>query len=516
MCAQETVMAEIGGDSVRQEHPHQRNLRTSADFAALSGSNEGVVTEQAEQTKQREGRVRILVADDEASARSGLASLLRDEGYEVTLAEDGFKALARLQESAPDVMVTDLRMPGLDGIELLRRAREIDPDLVVVLVTAFADVETAVRAMKEGAEHYLTKPLQIDELVVVLQRALERRKIRLEATELRARLKDHLSFDNIIGASPAMQEVFNVIEQVAPTKASVLITGESGTGKELAAQAIHENSPRAGAPFVKLHCASLAETILESELFGHEKGSFTGALGRREGRFKQADGGTLFLDEIGEISPSIQVKLLRFLQERTFERVGGNDTVKVDVRIIAATNRDLAAEVAAGKFREDLFYRLNVVNIDMPPLRARPSDLLPLANHFLARFAKENGKHIEGFADDAIARITGYRWPGNIRELENVIERSVVLCDGPRMTAKHLPAGMAPVTKGAIRIPGSTLDEVERHVILATLEACGGKTAAAAQMLDISVRKIQYKLHEYGVVLNRVVATAKDETGDAD
>ncbi len=223
-----------------------------------------------------------------------------------------------------------------------------------------------------------------------------------------------------------------MIEQVAPSKASVLITGESGTGKELVAQAIHEHSPRAAAPFVKLHCAALAETLLESELFGHEKGSFTGAVGRREGRFKQADGGTLFLDEIGEISPAIQVKLLRFLQERTFERVGGNETIKVDVRIIAATNRDLAGEVAAGKFREDLFYRLNVVNIDMPPLRARPSDLLPLANHFLARFAKENGKRIEGFAEDALARITSYRWPGNIRELENVIERAVVLVTDPR------------------------------------------------------------------------------------
>jgi two-component system response regulator HydG len=345
----------------------------------------------------------------------------------------------------------------------------------------------------------------------VIRRALERRGIKSEATELRARLSEKLRFDNIVGSSPAIQEVFKVIEQVAPSRASVLITGESGTGKELVAQAVHENSPRKAAPFVKLHCASLAETILESELFGHEKGSFTGAMGRREGRFKQADGGTLFLDEIGEISPAIQVKLLRFLQERTFERVGGNETVKVDVRIIAATNRDLAAEVGTGKFREDLYYRLNVVNIEMPPLRARPSDLLPLAHHFLARFAKENDKRIEGFSDDAIARITSYRWPGNIRELENVIERSVVLCDGAILTAKHLPAGVGAAAKGGIRIPGSTLEEVERHLILSTLEACGGKTSAAAQMLDISVRKIQYKLNEYGVVMNRVIGQAKEE-----
>jgi len=460
------------------------------------------VKDDSESTKVK-ARPRIVVADDESSARSGLGTLLRDEGFEVILAEDGPTALMRVQESNPDVLVTDLRMPGMDGIELLRKAREVDPELVVVLMTAFAEVETAVRAMQEGAEHYLTKPLQIDELVLVLRRALERRNLRTEATELRARLKDRLRFDNIVGASPAMQEVFNVVEQVAPTKASVLITGESGTGKELVAQAIHENSPRAAAPFVKLHCASLAETILESELFGHEKGSFTGAAGRREGRFKQADGGTLFLDEIGEISPAIQVKLLRFLQEKTFERVGGNETIKVDVRIIAATNRDLTSEVQTGRFREDLYYRLNVVNIEMPPLRARPSDLLPLATHFLQRFAKENGKRIEGFADDAVERITGYRWPGNVRELENIIERAVVLCDGAKLNAKHLPAGLGASVRGGMRIPGSTMDEIERHTILTTLEACGGRTTQAAQMLDISVRKIQYKLHEYGVTLQR-------------
>ncbi len=452
-------------------------------------------------------RGRVLVADDEASARLGLGTLLRDAGFEVDQAEDGQTALECLQATLPDVLVTDLHMPGLDGIQLLERAREAIPELIVVLVTAFADVDTAVRAMQLGAEHYLTKPVQFDELLVVLDRALERRHLQHEATELRARLKDRLSFDNIIGSSPAMQEVFDVIEQVARTKASVLITGESGTGKELVAQAIHQNSPRAKAPFVKLHCAALAETLLESELFGHEKGAFTGAVGRREGRFKQADGGTLFLDEIGEISPAIQVKLLRFLQERTFERVGGNETVKVDVRIIAATNRDLNAEVAAGKFREDLFYRLNVVNIEMPPLRARPSDLLPLATYFLHRFAKENGKRIDGFADDAVERIGAYRWPGNVRELENIIERAVVLCDGSKLTSKHLPAGVGASSRSSVRIPGSTMEEIERHAILATLEACGGRTTQAAQMLDISVRKIQYKLHEYGVILQRTTVT---------
>jgi two-component system response regulator HydG len=460
--------------------------------------------------KPAEG-ARVLVADDDASARSAMQTLLGQEGFDVVLAEDGPSAIACFEDVGADVLVTDLRMPGMDGIEVMRRVREMNPDVVAVLATSSADVATAVRAMQEGAEHYLTKPVQMDELVFVIRRALDRRKLKNEATELRSRLKDRLRFDNIVGSSPAIQEVFNIIEQVAPSKASVLVTGESGTGKELVAQAIHEHSPRASAPFVKLHCAALAETILESELFGHEKGSFTGAMGRREGRFKQADAGTLFLDEIGEISPAIQVKLLRFLQERAFERVGGNETVKVDVRIIAATNRDLASEVAAGKFREDLYYRLNVVNIEMPPLRARPSDLLPLADHFLARFSKENGKKIEGFSEDALERITTYRWPGNIRELENVIERGVVLCDGPTLTAKHLPTGVGAVPKGAVRIPGSTLEEVERHLILATLEACGGRTAAAAKMLDTSIRKIQYKLHEYGVVLNRVVGPAKDD-----
>jgi len=449
-------------------------------------------------------RGRVLVADDDASARAALARLLQREGFEVSTAVDGEAAATLVQETTPDVLVTDLQMPGIDGLELLRRTREDFPDLVVVLVTGFADVDTAVRAMRDGAEHYLTKPVKLDELVVVIDRALRRRRLEHEAVDLRARLGDRLTFENIIGSSPAMQSVFDVIAQVAPTKASVLISGESGTGKELAARAIHQKSPRVNAPFVKLHCAALAESLLESELFGHEKGAFTGAVGRREGRFKLADGGTLFLDEIGDISHSVQVKLLRFLQERTFERVGGNTTLKVDVRVIAATNRDLRAEVAAGRFREDLYYRLNVVNLEMPPLRARPSDLLALAAHFLRRFAKENAKAVDGFAADAVQRIAAYRWPGNVRELENVIERAVVLCEGPRLTAKHLPETVCVAPEAtAVRIPGSTLEEIERHAIVSTLEACGGRTGRAAQMLGVSVRKVQYKLNEYGMAVER-------------
>ncbi len=466
----------------------------------------------ADEIEKANTRRRILVADDEAGAREGLAGLLRSEGFEVEVAEDGQAALDQVLRTAPDVLVTDLQMPGMDGMELLERARAAHPELVVVMVTGVSDVDVAVRAMQKGAEHYLTKPLQLDELLVVIERAMARRRLQSEASELRSRLKEHLSFGGMIGSSPVMQEVFDIIEQVAPSKASVLITGESGTGKELVAQAIHENGPRARAPFVKLHCAALAETILESELFGHERGAFTGAVARRDGRFQQAAGGTLFLDEIGEIPPATQVKLLRFLQERTFERVGGNETLKVDVRIIAATNRDLEADVAAGKFRGDLYYRLNVVNVAMPPLRARPSDLLALASHFLSRFAKDNGKAIDGFADDAIERIGSYRWPGNVRELENVIERAVVLCDTPKLTAKYLPAGVGASARATVRVPGSTMDEIERHAIIATLEACGGKTAQAAQMLDISVRKIQYKLHEYGVGFQRVAVPKSPES----
>jgi len=369
---------------------------------------------------------------------------------------------------------------------------------VVVVMTAFGAVESAVDAMKKGAADYLTKPLNTAELFLVVAREMERRRLRREAGSLRARLAERYSFDNIIGSAPAMQAIFKTVSQVAGARASVLITGESGTGKELIAAAIHQRSPRAKGPFVKLHCAALAETILESELFGHERGSFTGAAGRREGRFAQANGGTLFLDEIGDISAAVQVKLLRFLQEHEFERVGGNETLKVDVRVIAATNRDLKAEVAAGRFREDLYYRLNVINLEMPALRDRPSDVLLLAMHFLRKYAAENGKTIEAFSDAALAQLAAYRWPGNVRELENVVERAVVLSNGPQITPAELPQHLVPQsTPGGIQIPGTTLEQLERYAITKALEAAGGSTSKAAEMLGISVRKIQYKLHEY-------------------
>ncbi len=443
---------------------------------------------------------KILIVDDEVGARSSLAEILRGEGYTVEAVGDGFKALGRLAEFGPDTVLTDLNMPGIDGVELLRKVKEQDTELPVVLMTAFGGVETAVAAMRDGAEDYLTKPLNIDELSIVLERCIERAKLRREAKDLRSQLRDRYSFDNIVGTSPEMQRVFKSISQVAPSRATVLLTGESGTGKELVAAAIHHHSPRAAGPFVRLHCAALAESLLESELFGHERGAYTGADRKREGRFEHANGGTLFLDEIGEISLATQVKLLRVLQEREFERVGGSQTIQVDVRVIAATNRDLKEMVAAGKFREDLYYRLNVINLTLPSLRQRPSDVPALAMHFLRHYAKENDKPVKTIGDEALTLIASYTWPGNVRELENVIERAVVLAEGDSILVQHLPPelGAAARRPGVPAIPGATMDELERYAILKTMEAVGGSTSKAAEILGISVRKVQYKLQEYG------------------
>jgi len=445
-----------------------------------------------------ETKGRILVVDDEVNARTALSELLRDEGYLVESAADAFKALGKVADFAPEVVLTDLKMPGMDGLQLLARLHETDPELPVVVMTAFGEVETAVRAMRSGARDYLSKPVNVGELSLVVARELEQCRLRREAVQLRARLSERYSFHNIIGNSAPMQEVFKTVAQIAGSRAGVLLTGESGTGKELIAAAIHERSPRAKGPFVKLHCGVLAESLLESELFGHERGSFTGALARRDGRFLQAHHGTLFLDEIGEISPAIQVKLLRFLQERELERVGGNETISVDVRVIAATNRDLGQMVADGRFREDLFYRLNVINLELPPLRARPSDTALLAGHFLHKYAAENGKELRGFSAEALVRLVAYDWPGNVRELENVIERAVVLAQSADITLGELPPNLvaARATEGP-RIPGATLQDIERYAITRTLEATGGSTSRAAGILDVSVRKIQYKLHEY-------------------
>jgi DNA-binding NtrC family response regulator len=461
-------------------------------------------------------RGRVLVVDDEANARTALAELLGDEGYEVEMAADGFKALGKLEAFSPELVLTDLKMPGMDGLELMAKLHERDVGCDVIVMTAFGAVETAVEAMRRGAVDYLTKPLNFDELLLVTQRALDQRRLRADAGEMRARLARRYGLDNIVGDSPAMQQVYKIVEQVAPSRATVLITGESGTGKELVASALHHNSARASGPFIKLHCAALAETLLESELFGHERGAFTGAVARRDGRFQLADGGTLFLDEIGEISPALQVKLLRFLQEREFERVGGTQTIKVDVRLIAATNRDLAAEVRAGRFREDLYYRLNVVSIAMPALREHASDIPLLAHHFLRGYARDNDKPVKAFTPAALAALQAYEWPGNVRELENAIERAVVLARDEEIGVDQLPAPVsaAPVAvavSGAPPVPGSTLADIERHAILQTLEACGGSTSKAAAMLGISVRKIQYKLQEYRSAPKSHVAAVADD-----
>ncbi len=460
---------------------------------------------------------RILVVDDEVNARTALAELLRDEGFDVEMAADAFKALGKYESFSPHVVVTDLKMPGMDGIELVRKIRASEDPAVVVVMTAFGAVESAIQAMRAGATEYLTKPINFDELLVVLDKVFEQQALQRETRQLRARVRDRVAPNNIVGTSPAMQRIFEIVDQVAPSKATVLITGESGTGKELVANALHTRSPRGNGPFVKLHCAALAESLLESELFGHEKGSFTGAMARKDGRFSIADGGTLFLDEIGEISPAIQVKLLRFLQEHEFERVGGTQTIKVDVRVIAATNRNLTDEVAKGRFREDLYYRLNVVSLEMPPLRDRKTDIPALAKFFLERYARENAKPIEGFSRAAMELMTAYDWPGNVRELENAIERAVVLTNGSTIEPSTLPANVRPkhTPAGMPTIPGSTMADIEKFAILETLKATGGSTSKAAEMLGISVRTIQYRLHEYNEAPRSEVDVVRKDPGDS-
>ncbi len=451
-------------------------------------------------------KAKILVVDDEASARSGLGKLLEQEGYQVVQAADGREALEAIADEAPELIITDLKMPVMDGMELLAQLRERNVQTPAIVATAFGEVSSAVAAMRAGAEDYLTKPIDFDAMLLVVERTLARSELRAEAENLRRQLRarDKDGLEGLLGASPAMQRVYHMVKQVAPARATVLITGESGTGKGEVARALHALSPRASASFVSLQCAALAESLLESELFGHEKGAFTGADKRRIGRIEQANGGTLFLDEIGEIPLATQVKLLRVLQERSFERVGGNETIKVDVRVVAATNKDLAGEVREKRFREDLYYRLNVVHIDMPPLRQRGNDIVLLAEHFLRRFAQENNRRIDGFDDAARAKLVAHRWPGNVRELENAVERAVVFTEGEQVEAAALPFDAAPATiEGGPRIPGATMAELEKHAILATLDAFNGSTSKAAEMLDISARTIQYRLHEYGAAAAR-------------
>jgi DNA-binding NtrC family response regulator len=459
-------------------------------------------------------RGRILIVDDEANARAALSEILREEGYATEVAADGFKALGKIEEFSPDVVLTDLKMPGLDGIGLMQKARELTKHATFVVMTAFGTIPNAVEALQKGAYQYLTKPLDFPQLALVVERALERSRLISENARLKDKLRDKNPSGEIVATDPKMLEALRLAEQVATSKATVLVVGETGTGKELVAELIHRESPRKNRPLVRLNCAALSESLLESELFGHERGAFTGAVGKREGRFEQANGGTLFLDEVSEIPMPIQVKLLRVLQERTFERVGGNESIQVDVRIVSASNRDLLQRVKDGQFREDLYYRLNVVTIQIPPLRDRQSDIAPLASFFLARYADENGKRVEGMTDEVLTALCAHTWPGNVRELENVIERAVVLCDAPKLELRHLPSTLTP--RGATadeppRIPGATIQELERYAILKTLEACRGSTSRAAAVLGISPRKIQYKLREYSGEVPAGPASLRDD-----
>jgi DNA-binding NtrC family response regulator len=440
----------------------------------------------------------VLIVDDEKSARDGLVRALRRE-YRVFAAEDGTTALEILSAQKVDVLLSDVRMPGMDGITLMQRALTAYPELTCIILTAYGDVELAVEAMKHGATDFMTKPINLDKLELVLSRVLKTKQIELENEQLRVQLDNKYGLENIIGRSAPMQEVFDTIRQVANSRATVLIQGESGTGKELVAKAIHQLSNRAKAPFVAVHCAALAQNLLESELFGHEKGAFTGALERRIGRFEKSDGGSLFLDEISEIDPSVQVKILRVLEERQVERVGGDTPVDVDTRLIAATNRDLKAMVDEGEFREDLFYRLYVVVITLPPLRERQDDILLLLSHYLAVFNEENGKQLEGFTPAAVELLFAYPWPGNIRELRNLVERMVVLSHGKILDVADIPSQLRnQIDGGEIQInPDLTVDEMEKQMIVQALEKNGGNRTKTAEKLGISRRTLHRKLNKY-------------------
>jgi len=458
---------------------------------------------------------KVLVIDDEVNLRKVLAAMLRRDGFDVTVAENGEQGLAEFQKNGADIVVTDLVMPKVGGMEVLSTVRAANPDVPVIIITAHGTVDSAVDAIKAGAFDYITKPFDQAELSAVVAKAAKtnesaRRSVR---PDLKARAA-------IIGESPQMQEVYKIIDKVADTPSTVLVTGESGTGKELIATALHGASSRRDKPFIKINCAAIPATLLESELFGYERGAFTGAVTSKPGRFELADGGTLFLDEIGEIPVEMQVKLLRALQEGEFERVGGIKTTRVDVRLVAATNRDLQTEIDAGRFRKDLFYRLAVVPLTLPPLRERRSDIPMLARHFVEKYNRRLNKKIEGIADDALALLQAYPWPGNIRELENQIERVLIFADGPLITAKDLPDAIrqgAGVHPGAVpSTPAPTMEvpvgevglkdivrmkaaELERDLIVKKLEETGGNVTRAARLLQISRKSLQTKMKEFGL-----------------
>ncbi|OQY46424.1 MAG: two-component system response regulator [Desulfobacteraceae bacterium 4572_87] len=450
-------------------------------------------------------KLNILVVEDGQSQREMLRDFLKDEGFPVSEAENGEGALRKLRESYFDLVLTDYKMPGMDGMALLQAAKKLNPEVDVVVMTAFGTVEMAVRAMKGGASDYISKPIDLDELLLLIERISGRRTIVAENKMLRKELKGkEITPDQIIFRSGAMEAVINLAGRVAQSRATVLIQGESGTGKELMARLIHDLSPRSEKPMTIVNCAALPENLLESELFGHEKGAFTGAAGIRLGRFEEADGGTLFLDEIGELSNTVQVKLLRFLQEREFQRIGGNRTYYSDVRVISATNRDLEDRMKGGLFREDLFYRLNVVGITIPPLRERREDIRPLMEHFLKRLSAENNRNIKGVSSKALDLLMKYDYPGNVRELENILERAVVIARGDHVETADLPFS-APVRKGRgnRNWKRGTLKEsmafLEQEMVQDAMAETGDHQTRAARILGISERMLRYKLKKYGL-----------------
>ena len=447
--------------------------------------------------------LRIVVVDDEPAQRELIGGFLRKQGHDVLLAAGGPEALAHVRDRQVDLVLSDCRMPAMSGPELLSGIKAVNPEIPLVLMTAYGTVETAVQAMKDGAADYLAKPLDLEELMVRLARVTEQSRLRSEVRDLQRQLVERHRLEGIIGESGRMQEVLALAKRVAPSDATVLIRGESGTGKELIARAIHFNSARANGPLVSLNCAALPEQLLESELFGHEKGAFTGAVAQRTGRFEQADGGSIFLDEIGDLSPSLQVKLLRVLQERQFERVGGNKTIDADVRIMAATHRDLEAAMREGTFREDLYYRLNVVTIQIPPLRERREDIPLLLEHFLRKFTEKNRRDVTGLTAAARDALLKYDYPGNVRELENIVERAVLLCRGRVIDVEDLPAAARPGQRGAAEplpkdLPG-VLADIERQAIESALERTDGIQTQAAESLGISERVLRYKMKKYGL-----------------
>jgi two-component system response regulator HydG len=449
----------------------------------------------------------VLVVDDDPAHLTMLRTLLTGWGHEVYEADDGLKAIQKVRERAFDLILMDIRMINVSGLEALAEIKAYNPAIPVIIMTAYSSVETAVEALKKGAYDYLTKPLDFDELRLSMERAMDHSQLKEENRLLRESLGNHFDRGNIIGSSPKMTKLLKTIAQVATSEATVLITGESGTGKELIAGAIHFNSPRKDGPFIKMNCAAVTETLLESELFGHEKGAFTGAHRRKEGRFYQADRGSLFLDEVGEMSLAMQAKLLRVLQDMDITRVGGEEVIKVDVRVIAATNKDLIKEIEKGRFREDLYYRLNVINLFVPPLKDRKEDIPLLAQHFLTVFAEKNQKQIKGLTPQAMDRLLKYQWPGNVRELMNAVERAIVLSRSEYLDEKDIQL----VTQGEVLnrdeitsghgVPSDLpLDEVEKVTVLNMLESTRGNKSEAARRLGITRKTLHKKLKKYGMM----------------